>query len=390
MSTLQIDIDQLRGPLSNEKATELGVVKTNELTALTTSLTELVDAKEQGYQLIGSVIVATEAPFDLSSTTAEIDGVNIPEEASVFFFGQADPKANGAYQWVGGAWTRDQRFDEGSEIKTGNFFIVDQGTFAHDRIVVTSTGTGSKKAHVIGTDDIVVEAKRRTITTITPMTESGLMTKEVLDTDNAGGEATGYVLQKDYDQIPYIFIGVTPMLTGYGTGAMAFFSNDGGVTAKQPRAFKIGDELFVDASQTKVAFPSARLVQLAGFKGQNGQLLPEVPDAPSVQNVQNNYSGATIILRNPDGSPVLWNGDPVSRFTTIINIAPNETKLLQNNVKDLVDYRAFSEVSTGVKSDEEFRDGIIKVYQAGGNILAESKATQNRKITVTLEFTLVG
>ena len=300
MSTLQIDVDQLKGELSNDKATELGVVKTTELTSLQTDLTELIDTKERGYQLLGSVIVATDTSFDLSSTISEVDGVSIPEEGAAFFFGQTDPKTNGVYQWATNAWIRDPRFDEAAEIKLGNFFIVDQGTHAHDRVVITSTGSGRKKAHIIGTDDITAEVKKRMIATISPTSESGLMTKEVLDTDNVGGEATGYVLQKDYDQIPYIFIGVTPMLIGHTTGAMAFFSADNGVTAKPPGEFKIGDELFVDASQTKVAFPSARLVQLAGFKGQHGQIKPDAP------GVQNNYVplSSEIPLKNPDGSPL--------------------------------------------------------------------------------------
>jgi len=304
MSTLQIDVDQLKGALSNDKATELGVVKTTELAALTTNLTELVDAKEHGYQLIGSVVVATDTPFDLTSTTiSEVDGVSIPEEGAVFFFGQTDPKENGVYQKTGttNAWTRDPRFDEAAEIKTGNFFIVDQGSHAHDRVVITSTGTGRKKAHVIDTDDITAEVKKRTIATITPVQESGLTTKDAINTADVGGEATGYLLQKDYDHISHLFIGVTPILVDESISAMAFFSADNGATAKLPGDFKVGDELFIDASKAKVAFPTGKLVQLIGLRGQHGQMGGKA-------GVRNNYAPASatteIPLQNPDGSPI--------------------------------------------------------------------------------------
>ena len=304
MSTLQIDVDQLKGALSADKATELGVAKTTELASLQTEITELIDARERGYQSLGSVVVATGTPFDLSSTTtSEVDGVNIPEEASAFFFGQADPKENGVYQKtdVANAWTRDPRFDEAAEIKLGNFFIVDQGSHAHDRVVITSTGSGRKKAHIIGTDDIVAEVKKRTIATITPAVESGLTTKDAINTTNAGAEATGYLLQKDYGHITHLFIGVTPMLVGEAISAMAFFSADNGATAKLPGDFKVGDELFVDASKTKVAFPTGKLVQLTGLKGQHGQMGGKA-------GVRNNYAPASAstetTLQNPDGSPL--------------------------------------------------------------------------------------
>lgn len=385
MSTLQIDVDQLRGSLSNDKATELGVVKTTELTTLTTSLTELIDSKEHGYQLIGLVVVATDVPFDLTSTTiSEVDGVSIPEEGAVFFFGQTDPKENGVYQKTDAtnAWTRDPRFDENAEIKLGNFFIVDQGSHANTRIVVTSTGTGRKKAHVIGTDDITAEVKKRTIATITPIQESGLTTKDAINTADAGGEATGYLLQKDYDHITQVFIGVTPILIGeVVTSAMAFFSADNGVTAKLPGDFKVGDELFIDASKAKVAFPTGKLVQLIGLKGQHGQMGGKA-------GVRNNYAPASasteIPLQNPDSSPIKSpKGKQVyqlhKRFTS-----PNEA--LVTGVDETLD---ISYIITSlnqmffIKADGLYAAAIWGGREkriATGNITALEVDTQNKQL----------
>ncbi|HAS45888.1 MAG TPA: hypothetical protein DCS93_35730 [Microscillaceae bacterium] len=382
MSTLQIDVDQLRGPLSNEKATELGVVKTTELTALTTSLTELVDAKEQGYQLIGSVVVATDTPFDLSSTTAEVDGISIPEEGVAFFFGQTDLKENGAYQWNGTTWTRDPRFDEAAEIKLGNFFIVDQGTHAHDRVVITSTGSGRKKDHVIGTDDIVAEVKKRTLAMITPAVESGLTTKDAINTTDADGEPTGYTLQKDYDHITQIFIGVTPMLVGETTSAMAFFSADNGITAKLPGDFKVGDELFVDASKTKVAFPTGKLVQLTGLKGQHGQMGDKA-------GIRNNYAPTSasteIPLQNPDGSPIT---SPKGK--QVYQLHKSFTSPAEALINDVDEALEISHTITSlnqvffIKADGLYtaaiRGGVEKQITIGNNITALEIDTQNRQL----------
>lgn len=273
MSNLQIDSDQLRGSMSEAKAAELGIVTKPELTTMQTDITALIEQRERGYQLIGVALVAYDQNFDLSTTTTNtIDGIVIPEEGSVFFYKQADPKENGVYQWKNSAWVRDPRFDEGVEIKLGNFFLVDQGSHLGKRLVVTSKGSGKKGAHVIGSDPVTIEAKTLGMPVITPLKESGQTTKDVLDTTNAGAEATGFVLAQDYSHIIQVYLGVSPLLVGQTTSSMAFFSSDNGATAKLPGNFKTGDELFVDASLTKVAFPTGKLVQLTGFKGETAYL----------------------------------------------------------------------------------------------------------------------
>ena len=273
MSNLQIDAEQLKGPVSDTKAAELGVVKTTALSTLQADMATLIDEKERGFQLLGVVLAASSQNFDLSTITVNtIDGITITDEGSACFYGQDNPVENGVYQWKASKWTRDPRFDEEAEIKLGNFFLVDGGTDLGKRLVVTSTGTGKKKAHIVGTDPISIEAKTLGLPVITPLKESGLTTKDALDTTNAGGEPTGYTLQKDYDHLTQVFIGVSPLLVGQTTGAMAYFSADSGATAKAPGNFQTGDELFVDASQAKVAFPTGKLVQLNGFKGESSSL----------------------------------------------------------------------------------------------------------------------
>ena len=291
-NSLTIPAKQITGEVSNEKAGELGLVKLDALNQLANQLNEIIEDRERGYQLLGSVWVAPNENFDLSSSSAVVESITIPEGGAIYLNNQTNSSENGAYIFVSGSWQRDPRMNEQAEVKTGNFFVIEGGTYANARVVITSVGTGPNTSHIIGTDAIVGEIKELGTYTVTFKQEQGNTTQAITDTNNPSPVPTGFVLAKDYDVILSLFLENTPLIPEATVSSRAFFTADNGTTAKKVGEYKVGDELYINASLVNTTFNVGALVQISGSKGRNGY----------VSKPQHEWNGTKLRFENTDGT----------------------------------------------------------------------------------------
>ena len=99
------------------------------------------DALKTGLDVKDSVKVATTANITLSGTQT-IDGVAVSADERVLVKDQSTGSENGIYDCKAGAWARSSDFDANSEVTSGAFVFVEQGTASADAgYVLTTDGT---------------------------------------------------------------------------------------------------------------------------------------------------------------------------------------------------------------------------------------------------------
>ena len=112
----------------------------------TTSLVtkEYVDAVKVGLDFKDSVKVASTADVTISGPGAAIDGISLSSGDRVLLKNQTTASQNGIYSWNGAAsaMTRTTDADASSEVTSGMFVFVEQGTVNADQgFVLTTDGT---------------------------------------------------------------------------------------------------------------------------------------------------------------------------------------------------------------------------------------------------------
>ena len=108
-----------------------------------------VDAVKTGLDVKSSVKVATTGNITLSGTQT-IDGVSVSADERVLVKDQTDAATNGIYDCKAGAWSRSSDFDSNTEVTSGAFTFVEQGTANADAgFVLTTDGTIT-----VGTTDL--------------------------------------------------------------------------------------------------------------------------------------------------------------------------------------------------------------------------------------------
>ena len=108
-----------------------------------------VDAVKTGLDVKDSVKVATTGNITLSGTQT-IDGVSVAADERVLVKNQSDASENGIYDCKSGAWARSSDFDSNTEVTSGAFTFVEQGTVNADAgFVLTTDGSIT-----VGTTDL--------------------------------------------------------------------------------------------------------------------------------------------------------------------------------------------------------------------------------------------
>ena len=108
-----------------------------------------VDAVKTGLDVKSSVKVATTGNLTLSGTQT-IDGVSVSADERVLVKDQTDASENGIYDCKAGAWARSSDFDSNTEVTSGAFTFVEQGTVNADAgFVLTTDGSIT-----VGTTDL--------------------------------------------------------------------------------------------------------------------------------------------------------------------------------------------------------------------------------------------
>ena len=99
------------------------------------------DALTSGLDVKESVKVATTANITLSGTQT-IDGVAVSADERVLVKNQSTASQNGIYDCKAGAWSRSSDFDSNTEVTSGAFTFVEQGTVNADAgFVLTTDGS---------------------------------------------------------------------------------------------------------------------------------------------------------------------------------------------------------------------------------------------------------
>ena len=108
-----------------------------------------VDAVKTGLDVKDSVKVATTGNITLSGTQT-IDGVSVSADERVLVKNQTDASENGIYDCKSGSWARSSDFDSNTEVTSGAFTFVEQGTVNADAgFVLTTDGSIT-----VGTTDL--------------------------------------------------------------------------------------------------------------------------------------------------------------------------------------------------------------------------------------------
>ena len=92
-----------------------------------------VDSARSGLNVKLAVKVATTANIELTPATTRIDGIDLAQGDRVLVKNQTDKTKNGIYLVnTGGAWPRATDADDSSEVTSGMFTFVEQGTINSD------------------------------------------------------------------------------------------------------------------------------------------------------------------------------------------------------------------------------------------------------------------
>ena len=143
-------LDQLANPTSSVSFNSQEITNVADPTSAQSAATKAyVDAVKTGLDVKDSVKVATTGNITLSGTQT-IDGVSVAADERVLCKDQTDASENGIYDCKSGAWARSSDFDSNTEVTSGAFTFVEQGTVNADAgFVLTTDGSIT-----VGTTDL--------------------------------------------------------------------------------------------------------------------------------------------------------------------------------------------------------------------------------------------
>ena len=135
-------LDQMSAPTGNVDINSNELTNVADPTSSQSAATKsYVDAVKTGLDVKDSVKVATTADITLSGTQT-IDGVAVSADERVLVKNQSTGSENGIYDCKAGTWARSSDFDADSEVTSGAFVFVEQGTVSADAgYVLTTDGT---------------------------------------------------------------------------------------------------------------------------------------------------------------------------------------------------------------------------------------------------------
>jgi hypothetical protein len=135
-------LDQMSAPTANIDINSNELTNVSDPTSAQSVATKAyVDAVKTGLDVKGSVKVATTANITLSGTQT-IDGIAVSADERVLVKNQSTGSQNGIYDCKAGAWARSSDFDANTEVTSGAFVFVEQGTVNADAgFVLTTDGT---------------------------------------------------------------------------------------------------------------------------------------------------------------------------------------------------------------------------------------------------------
>ena len=143
-------LDQLANPTSSVSFNSQEITNVADPTSAQSAATKAyVDAVKTGLDVKDSVKVATTGNITLSGTQT-IDGVSVAADERVLVKDQTDASENGIYDCKSGSWARSSDFDSNTEVTSGAFTFVEQGTVNADAgFVLTTDGSIT-----VGTTDL--------------------------------------------------------------------------------------------------------------------------------------------------------------------------------------------------------------------------------------------
>jgi|TARA_R100000030_G_scaffold73723_2_gene56963 uncharacterized cupin superfamily protein len=135
-------LDQMSAPTGNVDINSNELTNVSDPTSAQSAATKAyVDAVKTGLDVKDSVKVATTANITLSGTQT-IDGVAVSADERVLVKNQSTGSENGIYDCKAGTWARSSDFDANSEVTSGAFVFVEQGTANADSgFVLTTDGS---------------------------------------------------------------------------------------------------------------------------------------------------------------------------------------------------------------------------------------------------------
>ena len=132
-------LDQMSAPTGNVDINSNKLTNVTDPTSAQDAATKAyVDAVKTGLDVKDSVKVATTANITLSGTQT-IDGVAVSADERVLVKNQSTASENGIYDCKSGTWARSSDFDANSEVTSGAFVFVEQGTASADAGYVLTT-----------------------------------------------------------------------------------------------------------------------------------------------------------------------------------------------------------------------------------------------------------
>ena len=132
-------LDQMSAPTGNVDINSNKLTNVTDPTSAQDAATKAyVDAVKTGLDVKDSVKVATTANITLSGTQT-IDGVSVSADERVLVKNQSTASENGIYDCKSGSWSRSSDFDANSEVTSGAFVFVEQGTASADAGYVLTT-----------------------------------------------------------------------------------------------------------------------------------------------------------------------------------------------------------------------------------------------------------